>query len=298
MAKNYFNRYVWLIDTIHRNGHISFQDISRQWERSAINDDGAPLAERTFHNHRKAIEESFGIEILCDRTLGYYIANPDELDGEGMREWLLESISLNNVLSEAGSIRERILFERVPSVQRWLMPLVMAMKDGKAVELTHQGFGKETESSFVVHPYCLKLFHRRWYLLACSEHFTEPRIYGLDRILRVKQTNKALKLPKKFSGREFFGDYYGINHPDRKPDIVELKVDQSQVEYFRSLDIHPTQEEIVTAPDHSIFRYRLVPNYEFTQEILSRGSTVEVLSPAWLRDEIRDEIQKMAERYK
>ena len=110
MAKNYFNRYVWLIDTIHRNGHISFQDISRQWERSAINDDGAPLAERTFHNHRKAIEESFGIEILCDRTLGYYIANPDELDGEGMREWLLESISLNNVLSEAGSIRERILF--------------------------------------------------------------------------------------------------------------------------------------------------------------------------------------------
>ena len=111
MAKNYFNRYVWLIETIHRYGHITLKDISRKWERSALNDDGEPLAERTFHNHRLAIEESFGIELRCDRSLGYYIANPDEIGDGGVREWLLESISLNNMLNEAGSLRDRILFE-------------------------------------------------------------------------------------------------------------------------------------------------------------------------------------------
>ena len=86
MAKNYFNRYVWLIETIHRYGHITLKDISRKWEQSALNDDGEPLAERTFHNHRLAIEESFGIELRCDRSLGYYIANPDDIGDGGVRE--------------------------------------------------------------------------------------------------------------------------------------------------------------------------------------------------------------------
>ena len=297
MAKNYFNRYVWLIETIHRYGHITLKDISRKWEQSALNDDGEPLAERTFHNHRLAIEESFGIELRCDRSLGYYIANPDDIGDGGVREWLLESISLNNMLNEAGSLRDRILFEKIPSSQRWLSPLVTAMKDAKAVEITYRGFSRDKESTFVVHPYCLKLFNRRWYLLARSEGFDEPRIYGLDRILNVVQCDISLELPEGFSGRDYFADYYGVNHPEGAAETVELKVDGSQVAYFRTLELHPTQEEVETGEDFSIFRFRLVPNYEFLQEILSRGSMVEVLSPGWLRDEIRDEIKRMASLY-
>lgn len=297
MAKNYFNRYVWLIETIHRYGHITLKDISRKWEHSALNDDGEPLAERTFHNHRLAIEESFGIELRCDRSLGYYIANPDDIGDGGVREWLLESISLNNMLNEAGSLRDRILFEKIPSSQRWLSPLVTAMKDSKAVEITYKGFSRNRESTFVVHPYCLKLFNRRWYLLARSEGFDEPRIYGLDRILNVVQSDIPLELPEGFSCRDYFADYYGVNHPEGAAETVELKVDGSQVAYFRSLELHPTQEEVETGEDFSVFRFRLVPNYEFLQEILSRGSMVEVLSPVWLRDEVRDEIKRMASLY-
>ena len=88
-----------------------------------------------------------------------------------------------------------------------------------------------------------------------------------------------------------------MNIPAEKPDVIELKVDGSQVDYFRSLDIHPSQEETVTEAGYSVFRYRLVPNYEFIQEILSRGSTVEVLSPASLRETLVAEIRKMMEKY-
>lgn len=72
MAKNYFERYIWLIDTINRHGHISFSDISRLWARSPLNQLRENyLPERTFHNHRQAILNTFGIEIKCDRSLGY-----------------------------------------------------------------------------------------------------------------------------------------------------------------------------------------------------------------------------------
>ena len=114
MAKNYFNRYVWLIDTINRHGHISREEISRLWKQSSLNDTGEELYERTFHNHRGAILDTFGIEIKCDRSLGYYIANSDDLEGDGIRQWLLESLSMNNLLNESTDMRDRILFERIP----------------------------------------------------------------------------------------------------------------------------------------------------------------------------------------
>lgn len=31
MAKNYFKRYIWLVDLINRRGPISFRDISDAW---------------------------------------------------------------------------------------------------------------------------------------------------------------------------------------------------------------------------------------------------------------------------
>ena len=83
MAKNYFDRYVWLINLIGRHGHISFADISRAWARSPLNvgesasQKESYLPQRTFFNHIAAIFDVFGIEIKCDRSLGYYIANGD-----------------------------------------------------------------------------------------------------------------------------------------------------------------------------------------------------------------------------
>lgn len=73
MAVNFLKRYIWLIDLINRRGYISFREISEAWSRSPLNDSGSALSERTFFNHKTAIEEMLGIEIKNDRTMGYYI---------------------------------------------------------------------------------------------------------------------------------------------------------------------------------------------------------------------------------
>ena len=52
MAKNYFERYIWLIDTINRHGHISFKRISDLWEYCSLNDRrGEPLSNPNNMNH-------------------------------------------------------------------------------------------------------------------------------------------------------------------------------------------------------------------------------------------------------
>ena len=65
-------------------------------------------------------------------------------------------------------MRERILFEDIPSSKRWLTVLVNAMRDGKAVEMTYKSFWRGEETTFIAHPWCLKLFKQRWYVLAKS----------------------------------------------------------------------------------------------------------------------------------
>ena len=298
MAKNYFNRYVWLIDTIYRHGHISRQDLSDLWERSTLNETGEELYERTFHNHREAILDTFGIEIKCDRSLGYYIANGDDLEGDGIRQWLLESLSMNNLLNESTDMRDRILFERIPSSHRWLPVVVNAMRDRKAVELTYKSFWRDEESTFTVHPYCLKLFRQRWYMLARSESYDSLRIYALDeRMLSVTPLKKALKIPAKFNAEEYFSRYFGVIIDNRKPVPVELRVVADQVKYFESLPLHHTQELVESNQEFSVFRYLLVPTFDFRQEILSHGPDVEVLEPEELRDEIKADIARMYRNY-
>ncbi len=298
MAKNYFNRYVWLIDTINRHGHITFPEISRLWENSALNEEGAPLAERTFHNHRRSIEDLFGLKIESDRSLGYSLAQDEESDSKGLCQWIFESFSLNNLLNEFEGLRDRILLESIPSGQQWLPAIVNAMKDNRAIEMTYQGFSHPEPHTFIAHPYCVKLFRQRWYVLAKSEQHKEPRVYSLDRILEVKLSSKKLRVPSKFNARGFFANYFGIIVGDHvKPSIVKVKVASVQVPYFDSLPLHSSQDAISRTPEYTIYRYYLVPTFDFKQELLKRGPTVEVLSPSWFREEVIDDISEMIANY-
>ena len=300
MAKNYFNRYVWLIDVISRYGHITKRDIDDLWCASSLNENHEKgIPERTFHNHREAILDTFGIEIGFDRGRGYYIVNSDDLEGDGIRSWLLESVSLSNLLRESADMRSRILFEKVPSSSNWLSVIVYAMRDGKALEMTYQSFKCTEPTTFETHPYCLKIFRQRWYMLARTVGKEELRIYSLDRIIDIRVLDKALELPAGFDAADFFSDYFGIIIGNNvQPSIMEIKAMDEQAKYLESLPLHPSQAVVETTPDYTVFRYCLVPTFDLKQEILSRGSTLEVLSPDWFRKDIKEEIINMMNSYK
>jgi len=302
MAKNYFDRYVWLIDVISRHGHIPFKDISYLWSRSPLNTVGENyLPERTFHNHREAIFDTFGIEIKCNRSLGYYIANSDDLEADGIRQWLLESLSMNNLLNETKDMRDRILFEKIPSSQKWLPVIVNAMRDGKQIEMTYQSFWKDEPCTYKAKPYCLKLFKQRWYMLAKSEGKDEPRIYALDeRMINVVQTDQDYKLPAKFNAEKFFAEYFGIIvGTDWEPREVKIRVVNDQVKYFDTLPVHDSQRKVPEESNdqYTVYRYHLAPTFDFKQELLSHGPDVTVLSPADFREEVIEDVRNMAANY-
>ena len=125
MAKDLFNKYLWLVDTIYRAGTITLDEINRKWLRCEMSN-GEKIPNRTFHNHRKAIEELFDINIECDRHNGcnYYIENTEELKKEGLRKWLLNIFAVNTVLNENHKLRDKILLEEYPSGEQYLIPII------------------------------------------------------------------------------------------------------------------------------------------------------------------------------
>lgn len=298
MAKNYFNRYVWLIDLIYRWGHITMEEINRQWSRSSLNENGErEIPERTFFNHKNAIADVFGINIRCDRTLGYYIENTEDVMGGQLKEWMLQSLTLNNLVNESSDMRDRILMESVPSSQKWLTDIINAMQDGFTLEITYQSFSRAEPATFEVEPYCLKMFRQRWYVLARSISYTEPRIYALDRIGHLYVTGNSFTMPKDFNAAEFFSNFYGVSIFNDTPSDVKIKVGAFQANYLRTLPFHHSQVETERNDEYSIFTFKLVPTFEFERELLALGCNVEVLEPQSLRERIAAEIMDMAGKY-
>lgn len=299
MAKSYFNRYVWLLDTIMQHGYITQTDLSDLWQRSALNEDGVPLPSRTFHNHREAILDMFGIDIKFDKARGYYIANEDT-NANGIRNWLMTSLSVNNLINESSTLRDRIILEDIPSSQDYLRSIINAMKEGKMLEMEYQKFKDSQKYKVIIAPYCVKLFKQRWYVVGQPSDAQKPRIYALDRIKGLLQTRRDFKVPEKFDAKEYFANWFGIVHDEvnYKPEIIRLKVWAKQRNYFHTLPLHHSQKEVETHDDWSIFEYFVAPTWDLEQELLQYNDNVEVLEPQSLRDQMIEHAGNILEIYK
>ena len=299
MGKELFSRYVWLLETIHRAGKITFEEINARWLRSELSG-GETLSLRTFHHHRDAIEELFDINIECIKRGGYcyYIEDTEELEKGCVRKWLLNSFAVDNLIVESRKLKSRILLEEVPSGKRYLIPLIEAMRDGMIVEVDYQSFRQQVPANFEIEPYCLKLFRQRWYVVARSPHYNRVMIYSLDRILDLEVSEKTFYYPEEFNPQSYFDACFGIvADDDIGIETVQLKVYAPQDKYFDALPLHHSQRTVEVTEGHTVYEHRIRPPYDFVQELLSHGADVEVLQPSLLRSRLGDIAKEMVALY-
>lgn len=299
MAKDSFKRYIWILDTIQRYGRITLKELKAKWERSSLNDEGKPLADRTFANYKANIEQIFDIEIKCDRaTNEYYIDNEDDLAGNSIRDWMLNSLSLRNLLNESAGLHERILLEDVPSSHRFLTSIIGSMRDNKKLCISYKGHSMTEYKDMVIHPYSIRLFKRRWYLIAYSEYSKGIRLYMLDRAESVKVLDETFEMPESFDAEAFFEEFHGVHLSKSEKVCVKVKFLSSKRDLVRTIPLHSTQKEIETTSSYSVFEYYLRPNFDFKQEILSYMNSAEVLEPVTLRRELASVLLDMYKLYR
>ena len=292
-TSNLFNRYVWLANLIRSCGPISFEEIAERWKSSFWNDDHSDLALRTFHAHKEAVEELFGVSIKCNRHIGfkYYVENDDEIESGSLRNWLLNSMEVSNMLTESQGLHDRILLEDIPSGLNWLSTVVGAIRDGLRLQITYKKYTDTEGKTSVIEPYCVKLFRQRWYLVGHHAEGDYFRTYSLDRIVSCTVTNETFRIKEDFDAKDFFNDYFGVFvMPEVKLEKVLLKVEGVSVSYTRSLPLHHSQIEIESGDGYSIFGYTIRPTKDFITELVNMAPSAKVLSPEWLVNEVRERI--------
>ena len=292
-----FNCYIWLLNTIAR-GPISRAAIDEKWAHSSVNDYKQDyLPESNFHRWKTTVELLFEVKIKCNGNNEYYIEEATDLRNADLRLRLLNLMSMDSLLKDSKELSDQILFEPIPSGEKFLAPIIEALRDKTAIEMTYQGFTKDYPATFIVEPYCLKMFKQRWYMLAYSPGTDDMRVYGLDRIHAIEPTMQKYKLPRGFNAEAYFKDAYGTADLSYEPVEVKISVSSEQVPYLRTLPLHASQEEIETNEEYSIFRYFIIPSTDFKQELYKYGSDVEVLAPESMRKEFAEDADRVNKMY-
>lgn len=292
-----FECYIWLVNTIAR-GPITLAGINDKWARASVNDYKTDsIAECTFHRWKNCVQLLFDVTIKCNSHGEYYIEDGENLRSENWRNRMFQLFAMNSLLKDSKELRDRILYERIPSGEIYLTTVVEAMRDNCVLEMTYQGFAKKEPSTFLVEPYCIKMFKQRWYMVAHAPGKGKTLIYSLDRIHALEPTTQRYKLPKDFDAEFYFRNHYGVSDMDMQPEEVEIKIEAYQANFLRTLPLHPSQIEVDRQEQYSIFRYYIAPSFDFRQELYKHGPVLEVLKPQWLRDEFRKNLAYQLSKY-
>lgn len=295
MVELLLKRYLWLIDTLKHRPGLTFDEIADRWQTSSVNDNGSELTKRTFYNHCQAIARHFGIDIECRRGRGlnnYSIANPEAIEENSLTKWAIDSFSLGELLLGNASIADKILLEDIPSGRQWLASILEALQQNREIELVYENF-VGLKFSGTIKPLCIKLFKRRWYLLSQLDTGL-TRIYSLDRIKELRLTERRFCYPRNFSPTDYFADFFGIiTKSDRQVENIVIRTYAELPGYLRSLPMHHSQQELESNLAYTDFSLRLVPTFDFIQELLLHRDQLEVIAPLSLRNEIASLISKM-----
>ena len=297
MARNLVNRYVWLVDTISRYGRITLKDLNAAWLRSDISE-GKPLARRTFFHYRDGVEEMFDINIQCDKsTFEYYIDDSGSEENARLKSWLVDSVSLSGMLSNAHDISGRIMLENVPSARDHLPVIIDALKQNHRISFSYKSYTRSRPvDGIILEPYFVKIFKQLWYVIGLNVNDGLIKTYSLDRISRLNLLQDTFTMPDDVNPSEFFKDCFGIITNKNNAKRIVLRVEPTQAKYFRALPLHPSQQEEVH-DDYSVFSYRMRITYDLKEELMSHGASIEVLEPKELKMLILDELERALKNY-
>ena len=181
----------------------------------------------------------------------------------------------------------------------------MAINEGKQVQYDYNKYGKDKKlhkSSFQrATPYQLILHNQRYYLMGYSEYWGNMIFHRLDRITNIKIYDAPAYPLKKVPGYESGIDYKKISttmpylHSD-KPERVEMLADawviDQVVDWFgKDLTVRETDD-----PEKIIISLWANP-YAMSLWALQYVNYIEVISPAHLRNKIRDFLKTGLDKY-
>lgn len=284
---------------------------------------------RTIELDLQELKSRYGIKLCENIRLGrkklyQYEDTSFSLMKKLLADGELEQMLLQNVLETLE------LYEDVPQY-RWLKLFLQQQMNGKRAEdtqaiefqnnpdllgmehfdtlldsiLRHQTLSLEYQKyhgvpkTYQVHPYLLKQFNDRWFLIARTEGYPNISNYAIDRIKKISPSS----IPYQSAGidlKEYFEEVVGVTRDERKPiEEVIIRITRSRYPYLETKPLHASQTPLRAQWDdeNCVIRLKVQISNELEAKILSLGSDAEVLAPECLRNAIKQKIELLFNKY-
>lgn len=232
-----------------------------------------------------------------------------QFDGLSNFEWL-DRFKIGLGLEERKKI---ISFSNNPYLQNsnLLGTLFNMISNEVVINLSYHTFTDATIRNIDFHPYLLKQYNDRWFLLGAADSDLKILNFALDRIDGVEPIpeKKYIECPEELSER--FEDIIGVTlYEDRPVEHILFWVSDESKDYVATKPIHESQKQYQGEEEQqlrsqyqkceggSFFSIDCIKNYELIRELCSFGPSLVVLSPDTIREDIMSRLNKQIESYK
>ena len=175
----------------------------------------------------------------------------------------------------------------------------------------HKFESPEVERTIVLHPYLLREYNRRWYLIGAAEDTGKIMNFALDRMDSVELPPNHHYVEYKGDLNERFEDIIGVTLnegyelqtivfwvSDRSKDYVATKPIHESQKHYRNEKEAELRRQYPTLEGGAFFSIDCIENYELIRELISFREDLIVLSPDNIRDTVMERITAMYEMYK
>jgi predicted DNA-binding transcriptional regulator YafY len=212
---------------------------------------------------------------------------------------ILDRVNISDNVNDE-DIENYVQFEKVNKIQgsEYLEVLLEAIKKKKKVQFSYQSFNNSESKIRRVHPYLLKEYRHRWYLIGKSEIKNRIQTFGLDRLSDLTKLDDQFSMDKSFDPDLFFKYSLGITANVGSPEKILIETEELLSKYLLSQPIHASQEYLgLSQEGKHLFKYFLLPTYELRTQLLGFGDEVKVLEPKSLAENLREICSNVIKQY-
>lgn len=177
--------------------------------------------------------------------------------------------------------------------------LFNAISYRKVLSVRYKPFHAPEASVYLLHPFYLKQYNSRWFLLGNNPELGKVTNLALDRIEAIEETGAYYTSDRNLNFQEYFEDIVGVSRQENEAPVkVELRIAKELVPYILTKPIHGSQKKVSQDDRGMVISLLVIPNYELEQVILSHGEKVQVLEPEGFREKIKARIGEASSFYK
>ena len=176
----------------------------------------------------------------------------------------------------------------------WLKDVFDAIINQQPLQVDYRNF-EDKEFRWTLHPYYIKQYNNRWFLIGYNPEYDDISNVALDRIDDITPIHIDYIPNTNIDFERYFSNVIGVTVKKGEPIPIKLHFTPTRLQYVITKPIHHSQ--VCTDPDSGIVSLNLIPNKEFESIILSYGPDVEILEPDYLRKQIMEKIEQCFKKY-